>query len=145
MRIKDRRLTFAWLGGLGLLAALVAASAANAKSSAPLRDPVVLNIGLSCQWQQRCIGQQTKAMKRALKFVRKKQPPTWRVEMCNRNASRKRARVDWVGFDNCIRNADLRPAPVRASSSRKRSKSRVRSAPAPASNQVAYSRGERGS
>ena len=134
---------FACLGALGLLGGLALAPAAVARSSAPLGDPVALNIGLSCQWQQRCIGQQTKAMKRALKYVRKKQPPTWRVEMCNRNASRKRSRVDWVGFDNCIRNADLKPAPVRAGSSRKRSKGTVRSAPAPAP-QVAYSRGERG-
>jgi len=97
--------------GVALVVALWSASA-SARSAAPLYDPVALNIGLSCQWQHRCISTQTKAMKRALKFVKKEQPPSWRVEMCNRNASRKRSRVDWVGFNNCIRNASLRPAPA---------------------------------
>ena len=52
---------------------------------------------------------QQKAMKRALGYVKKADPPTWRIHLCNRNASRKRGRVDWVGFDNCIRNAVLVP------------------------------------
>jgi hypothetical protein len=52
-------------------------------------------------------------MARALTFVRKQRPPVWRVQLCNRNASRGRNRVDWVGFDNCIRNAALRPASTR--------------------------------
>jgi hypothetical protein len=79
--------------------------------AAPLHDPVVLNIGLNCQWQQRCIAQQHHAMKRALSYVSKKQPAAWRVQQCNRNAARSRNRVDWVGFDNCIRNASLKPSP----------------------------------
>ena len=82
----------------------------------PIYDPVTLNIGFVCQWQPRCIGQQRGAMKRSLKLVRKYQPPTWRIEMCNRNAARSRYRVDWVGFENCIRNTTLRPAPVPARS-----------------------------
>jgi hypothetical protein len=57
---------------------------------------------------------QSKAMKRALKFVSKSQPPPWRVQLCNRNAGRQRVRVDWVGFDNCIRNSTLQPLPARA-------------------------------
>ena len=61
----------------------------------------------------RCISQQRKAMDRALKYVRKAQPAAWRIHQCNRNASRKRYRVDWIGFDNCIRNTSLR-MPVRA-------------------------------
>ena len=89
------------------------ATAAEAKSSAPLADPVSLNIGLSCQWQQPCIKKQTKAMNRALKYLKNEDPPSWRLAMCNRNASRKRNRVDWVGFNNCIRNAELRPPPPR--------------------------------
>jgi hypothetical protein len=89
------------------------ASAAAARSPAPLYDPVSLNIGLGCQWQQRCIAEQKRAMKRALKYVKKYQPPAWRLHVCNRNAARKRFRVDWVGFDNCIRNAALRPPPQR--------------------------------
>lgn len=104
---------------LVLVFTLLAATAGGAdlplsaavSAAAPLRDPVALNIGLACQWQQSCIGNQRKAMKKALGFVRKKGPPTWRIELCNRNAARGRFRVDWVGFDHCIRNEALRPPP----------------------------------
>ncbi len=96
------------------------AAAASARSPAPLYDPVSLNIGLSCQWQQQCIEDQTKAMKRALKYVKNKRPPSWRIQTCNRNASRKRFRVDWVGFNNCIRNASVRPLPQRPAKKRVR-------------------------
>ena len=121
-----------------VIAALIlfGASAAGAKSSAPLADPVSLNIGLSCQWQQRCMSQQKKAMKRALKFVKKKQLPAWRIQACNRNASKSRSRVDWVGFNNCVRNADIRPIPPRPA--RKRSTRLIQASP------PARSRGERG-
>ena len=85
--------------------------AAPAAARAPIHNPVLLNIGIGCQWQKKCMERQQKAMNRALKFVRKKQPPSWRIHLCNRNASRNRARVDWIGFDNCIRNATLRPPP----------------------------------
>jgi hypothetical protein len=77
----------------------------------PLSDPAFLNIGLSCRWDMKCIDVQRKAMKRALGYVRKARPPAWRVQLCNRNASRGYQRVDWVGFDHCIRNAALRPPP----------------------------------
>ena len=40
------------------------------------------------------MSQQKGAMKRSLKLVRKYQPPTWRIEMCNRNAARSRYRVE---------------------------------------------------
>src|SRR6476659_2928976 len=76
--------------------------------AAPLHDAVALNIGLNCQWQVRCIEQQRKAMNRALSYVSTKRPAAWRIHQCNRNAARKRYRVDWIGFDNCIRNAALR-------------------------------------
>src|SRR3954470_3949559 len=89
-------------------------AAADAQPRPPLQDGSALNIGLNCQWQQRCIKDQQRAMKRALKFVRKEQPPVWRVQLCNRNAGRQRYRVDWVGFDNCIRNTVLRPIPASA-------------------------------
>jgi hypothetical protein len=79
----------------------------------PLGDPVTLNIGINCQWQQSCMKTQSKAMKRALKYVKKTEPPLWRLQLCNRNAGRQRLRVDWVGFDNCIRNTVLRPIPAR--------------------------------
>jgi hypothetical protein len=94
--------------------------AAAAHGLVPLRDPVVLNIGLNCQWQQRCMADQHMAMNRALGFVRKQRPAAWRIHQCNRNAARSHARVDWVGFDNCIRNAALRPGPVRPVAKRRR-------------------------
>jgi hypothetical protein len=64
--------------------------------------------------------QQEAAMKRALEFVRKARPASWRIQQCNRNAARSRNRVDWVGFDNCIRNATLRQAPQRPLGKRRR-------------------------
>ena len=97
---------------IGAAALLAAADAVCAK--APLHDVVALNIGLTCQWQERCIAQQNRAMKRSLKFVRKEQPPAWRIQLCNHNASRRSNRVDWIGFYNCVRNSDLRPLPARA-------------------------------
>lgn len=100
--------------------AVLGAGAVEARPAAPLHDAASLNIGLSCQWQQSCIKKQKKAMNRALKYVRKYRPPTWRIQLCNRNAARKRYRVDWVGFDNCIRNAALRPAPARSFKKRAR-------------------------
>ena len=100
-----------WIAFAGML--FLWAAAAEAGSAAPLHDSVALNIGLNCQWQQRCINEQKRAMKRALKYVQKQRPPTWRIQLCNKNAGRKRYRVDWVGFDNCIRNASLRPPPPR--------------------------------
>jgi hypothetical protein len=99
------------LAGL-LLAIAPAAMAAQAR--VPLYDSVGLNIGINCRWQQNCIRDQQRAMKHALVFVRKQQPPVWRVHLCNRNASRGHSRVDWVGFDNCIRNASLRPGTTRS-------------------------------
>ena len=116
---------------------LLGAASAEAKSSAPLADPVALNIGLSCQWQEKCIKNQTKAMKRALKYLRNEDPPSWRLATCNRNASRKRNRVDWVGFNNCIRNAERRPPPPRPV---KRPPKRV----IQSSNPPSRSKGERG-
>jgi len=73
-----------------------------------LYDPLALNIGVNCQWQARCMDQQRRAMKRSLAYVGTMRPGRSRVELCNRNARRSTSRVDWVGFDNCIRNASLR-------------------------------------
>ena len=86
-------------------------SAAQAKLP-PLRDPVFLNIGFVCQWRDGCIAKQRSAMKKALAYVDKYDPPAWKVQQCNRNASRYRGRgrVDWIGFNNCIRNKTIRPA-----------------------------------
>jgi hypothetical protein len=93
----------------GLALFLLALSSPAA--SAPLHDPVSLNIGLNCQWQKRCIDKQNHAMKRALSYVRKARPAAWRIQQCNRNAARRSGRVDWIGFDNCIRNTTLRVPP----------------------------------
>ena len=76
----------------------------------PLRNPALLNIGFVCKWQARCIRRQENAMGHALRYVRKYHPAAWRIQQCNRNAGRNGTRVDWIGFNNCIRNPALRPA-----------------------------------
>lgn len=76
-----------------------------------LADPVMLNIGLSCRWQKQCMSAQHSAMKKSLKYVAKYRPPQWRVQLCNKNAKKSRSRIDWVGFDHCVRNETLRPLP----------------------------------
>ena len=106
------------LGAILLGSLIVGAKAeaqAQARTGRPLlRNPALLNIGLMCQWQSRCMKRQQQAMARSLKFVRKAKPAAWRVQVCNRNASRSHLRVDWLGFRNCIRNPALqRPVPVR--------------------------------
>jgi hypothetical protein len=83
-------------------------SIADAQRRPILHDPVALNIGVNCHWQSRCMARQRSAMKRALAYVAKVRPPQWRVQLCNRNASRGGYRVDWVGFDHCIRNQQLK-------------------------------------
>jgi hypothetical protein len=86
----------------------MAAIFSSASARGILHDPVALNIGINCQWQERCMKLHRGAMKRALYFVRVKHPPQWRVQLCNRNASRGGYRVDWIGFDHCIRNSGFR-------------------------------------
>lgn len=98
-------MTWWWFAGA---LAIAGAGSALAQKRAPLYDPVLLNIGLNCQWQNRCIAAQTRAMKRARGFVAGRKPPLWRIHQCNRNAARIGGRVDWVGFDNCIRNPKLK-------------------------------------
>jgi hypothetical protein len=98
-----------WYAFLFALAA--AGLGAPLRGAAPITDASALNIGLNCQWQQKCIRNHQSAQKRALKYVEKYKPPAWRVQLCNRNAGRGRLRVDWVGFNHCIRNPDLRPPP----------------------------------
>jgi hypothetical protein len=103
---------FRAMGGKIVLAAtaLIAATP-GARAAAPIYDPVALNIGINCQWQQRCIGKQRRAMKDAHGYMAKPGVPLWRIHLCNRNAARSVQRVDWVGFNNCIRNAALQPPP----------------------------------
>ncbi|MEO8175956.1 MAG: hypothetical protein ABI626_04780 [Sphingomicrobium sp.] len=85
------------------------AAATPSRWDPPLKNPAVLNIGFVCRWQDRCITRQKGAMVRSLTYVETYRPPNWRIQMCNRNASRGGTRVDWVGFDNCVRNASLQP------------------------------------
>lgn len=122
-------------------AAMFLFAAAVEARAAPLHDAVSLNIGLNCQWQQRCMSEQKRAMKRALKYVRKEQPPAWRIQLCNRNAGRRRFRVDWVGFNNCIRNVALRPLPAPRAIKKRPGRITQREAPRAAAQR---SRGERG-
>lgn len=89
---------------------MLAVAAAAGSGVAPINNPAILNIGYLCRWQERCMSHQEKAMNRAVAYVKDRHPPIWKVQLCNRNASRKRSRVDWVGFNNCIRNPIVRPA-----------------------------------
>ena len=92
---------------LALAAFAVVLPSAQAHPAAPLYDAVMLNIGINCQWQQACQRRQVKAMNQARSFIARNNPPLWRIHLCNRNAGRATARVDWVGFNNCIRNTHL--------------------------------------
>lgn len=90
-------------------ALLLVGAASRAHAAAPLYDAVALNIGVNCQWQQSCERRQYKAMNEARKYIASARPPVWRIHLCNRNARRGPARVDWIGFNACIRNPYLRP------------------------------------
>lgn len=105
-----------------LLSAAIALALAAVSPRAPLFDPVQLNIGVGCRWDRRCMDQQTRAMRKGLAYVSKARPPLWRIEQCNRNAARGTARVDWSGFNNCVRNAGLvyRPPPPPQSARQKK-------------------------
>jgi hypothetical protein len=98
------------------LAALILGSAgtyaaeAQVRAKPPLRNAALLNIGFVCRWQSPCIRTQEKAMGRSLRHMRTYPPAAWKVQMCNRNAGRNGTRKDWVGFENCLRNTELRPA-----------------------------------
>jgi hypothetical protein len=73
-------------------------------ATTPLHDPVSLNIGFNCRWEARCMKLQRNAMKRALEYVAKRRPTPAKIHRCNRSAARAGARVDWIGFNHCIRN-----------------------------------------
>lgn len=118
------------MGGKIAIAALALLAAGSVgHSAAPLYDPVALNIGISCQWQQRCMAQQRHAMKDARSYMLKTGLPLWRVHLCNRNAARSPVRVDWVGFNNCIRNASLQPPPPPPPPAKRRPAKRKRPSP----------------
>jgi hypothetical protein len=94
--------------GLALLVLAVACGPQAARARPPLNDSFGLNIGLNCRWERRCMVAQERAMKRALAYVHSRRPSAARIHLCNRNATRGRFRIDWIGFDNCIRNASLK-------------------------------------
>ena len=103
MRLPHVGVAIAATAGVGL-------SAAAAKLP-PLRDPVFLNIGFVCQWQDACIQKQQKAMKAALAYGRKIKPSNWSVQFCNRRATfRRSGRIDWISYNTCIRNPKVRGA-----------------------------------
>lgn len=71
--------------------------------------PVIQNIGGLCGWRKQCMALQQRSMQSALSFVASsRRLPMWRVHLCNRNASRASNKIDWVGFDACIRNKKLK-------------------------------------
>ena len=55
-------------------AAAVLPMGASAGARPILYDAVALNIGVNCQWQQRCMGQQRRALKDAQKFIANSRP-----------------------------------------------------------------------
>jgi len=93
---------------VGIAVALAfAGSGADAKLP-PLRDPVFLNIGFVCQWQEACISKQQKAHKKSVAYVKNNNPPSWQVQLCNRRASfRRTGRVDWISYYHCITNSKI--------------------------------------
>lgn len=95
------------LAAIALIALI--AWAGEGHAVAPLYDPVMLNVGINCQWQQSCERRQLKAMASAHTFIARRHPPLWRIHLCNRNARRSISRIDWVGFGDCLRNARLTP------------------------------------
>jgi len=95
-----------WTIGAALL--LTAMPVLGAVRRPILYDAVALNIGVNCQWQVQCIARQRAAMTSALSYVARDKPKQKLIHLCNRNASRGPGRVDWVGYDHCIRNPTLK-------------------------------------
>jgi hypothetical protein len=94
---------------LALAALTLIVSGAPSRAAAPLYDTVTLNVGINCKWQQACERRQLNAMRGARSFIARRHPPLWRIHLCNRNARRGAASIDWIGFDDCIRNPHLAP------------------------------------
>ena len=94
---------------VGLAAVLGAMAPAASAKTPPLRDPVFLNIGFVCQWQEECIQKQQKAMKQALAYGKRAKPTNWQVQFCNRRATfRRSGRIDWISYYSCIRSPKVR-------------------------------------
>lgn len=97
-----RKRSSLWLLLLLLIVCVVPVQARE-RPKPPIKDSTV-RIGLLCRWETTCVQRQRHAMAAALQFVRKKAPPRQKIHVCNRNSSRGTDRVDWIGFNNCIRN-----------------------------------------
>ena len=97
-----------WIIAAASLAGSMIAICSSGDARSLLHDPVALNIGVNCQWQARCMLMQRAAMERSLTYVAKARPAHWRVQLCNRNAGRGGYRVDWIGYEHCIRNKSLK-------------------------------------
>ena len=80
-------------------------------SRAPVRDRLALNIGINCRWEPQCIRTQQFGRRDAVQYIRRYNPPRWRIAQCRRNARRYGNRLDWTGFNNCVRNAAIRYRP----------------------------------
>ena len=97
------------LVGVAIVAAGVGLSSGAGAKLPPLRDPVFLNIGFVCQWQEDCMQKQQRAMKQALAFGKRAKPANWAVQFCNRRATfRRSGRIDWISYNACIRNPKVR-------------------------------------
>ena len=95
--------------GVAIVSAGVGLAAGAGAKVPPLRDPVFLNIGFVCQWQEVCIQKQQKAMKAALAYGKRAKPSNWAVQFCNRRATfRRSGRIDWISYYACIRNPKVR-------------------------------------
>ena len=110
------------LVGVGIVIAAAAGLSAGAGAKVPpLRDPVFLNIGFVCQWQEGCMQKQQRAHKRSLSFIKKAKPPAWKVQFCNRRATfRRTGRIDWISYHNCISNPKLASSTSTASARTRR-------------------------
>jgi hypothetical protein len=122
LRHRSRSVSFVpamkWILVVAAMALL--STSAIARQRPLLNDPVALNIGVNCAWQQQCMARQRRAMNSALDYVARRHLPHWRVQQCNRNASRGGVSMDWIGFDHCIRNAKLRAPATRKLKKRRR-------------------------
>ena len=93
---------------LALILAMMATVDAAAQRRPPPVHPVVRNINSLCKSQDSCVQRQWRGMQAAFAYMRAKRLPVWKIEQCNRNAAKQRSRIDWVGFNNCIRNPKVK-------------------------------------
>lgn len=104
-----RTVRLAVIAALAAVALSSASAPAQQRRAPPLKNPVLLNMGFVCKWQQRCIQRQQRAMNASFRYLKAQRVPAWKIRLCNRNSARGGTRKDWVGFNNCIRNPALRP------------------------------------